>query len=316
LHVAERQSSFADGQLFDFKSKAGFVLNITDNPLASFDVKIDSADWRAPDWGQGGTAVPQTTVPMQLSCFNGTAHFDAYSYNVPIDGLWHTYYYTFMNPTQDLTAVDKMLFESVTWNLGSQNVHNRVYYSMDNFMVGNVVSIPVPVETVTVSNTMGMDSIQSVNGTLTLKAKLTPDTATLKNVYWTSSDTLIANVDQGGKITAKDVQGDVDITATAKDGSGISGSMTVHVSFATGIHMNTISQFKLYPNPASDYIKIAGAERISSVTVSTLTGQVVLVENLNGTRNQINISTLNKGLYIMKIIDKTGASFVRNFVKQ
>ena len=52
LHITEIQKDFADGQMYDFLGAKNSLLNLTGNPYLSFKVKIDSADWRAPDWGQ------------------------------------------------------------------------------------------------------------------------------------------------------------------------------------------------------------------------------------------------------------------------
>ena len=55
-----------------------------------------------------------------------------------------------------------------------------------------------------------------------------PDDATNKELTWTSSDATVATVDATGKVTGKKI-GTATITATAQDGSGVSGSCTVTV---------------------------------------------------------------------------------------
>lgn len=61
-----------------------------------------------------------------------------------------------------------------------------------------------------------------------LDVSTTPSNATVKSVYWASSDPSIATVNSSGKVTAKK-QGVVTITATAKDGSGTTKSEYVYV---------------------------------------------------------------------------------------
>ncbi|GAA2529220.1 Ig-like domain-containing protein [Rarobacter incanus] len=54
--------------------------------------------------------------------------------------------------------------------------------------------------------------------TIKIKAKVTPSNASDKKVTWTSSNTRVAKVSKGGKITAKRV-GKATITATTRDGA-------------------------------------------------------------------------------------------------
>ena len=61
-----------------------------------------------------------------------------------------------------------------------------------------------------------------------ITATVKPDDATNKALTWTSSDETVATVDATGKVTGKKI-GTATITATAQDGSGVSGSCTVTV---------------------------------------------------------------------------------------
>lgn len=70
--------------------------------------------------------------------------------------------------------------------------------------------------------------------TLTLSATVAPDNATDKGITWTSSNDRVATVDANGKVTAV-AEGSAIITATAKDGSGVSASCTLTVNPMVGI---------------------------------------------------------------------------------
>lgn len=67
-----------------------------------------------------------------------------------------------------------------------------------------------------------------VGGNETLTATVLPEDATNQNVTWKSDKPEIATVDANGKVTGVAV-GTATITATAQDGSGVSGSCTVTV---------------------------------------------------------------------------------------
>ena len=67
-----------------------------------------------------------------------------------------------------------------------------------------------------------------VGASETLAATVSPKDAANKNVSWKSDKPEIAAVDATGKVTGKKI-GTATITATAQDGSGVSGSCTVTV---------------------------------------------------------------------------------------
>ena len=67
-----------------------------------------------------------------------------------------------------------------------------------------------------------------VGSTTKAKAIIKPSNASLKTVYWSSSDEKIAKVDASGKIIAIKA-GQVNITATAQDGSGKKSTVTLVV---------------------------------------------------------------------------------------
>ena len=67
--------------------------------------------------------------------------------------------------------------------------------------------------------------------TLQLTATAAPEDATDKTIYWTTSDSTVADVDQTGKVTAKKA-GTLTITAEANDGNGASATCEITVTAA------------------------------------------------------------------------------------
>lgn len=84
---------------------------------------------------------------------------------------------------------------------------------------------PTLVETITLSSNMVE---LEVGGTYQLSATVLPETATNKNVTWTSSNENIMMVTSSGLVKGLAI-GEATVTATAADGSGVSASATVHV---------------------------------------------------------------------------------------
>ncbi|NEG95301.1 family 43 glycosylhydrolase [Bifidobacterium sp. SMB2] len=92
--------------------------------------------------------------------------------------------------------------------------------------VDRTTSSVVPVSGVMVS----LDrSFVKVGEVVRAKVSVKPENASDKSVSWSSSDEKVAKVDASGRVTAVGV-GTVTITATAKDGSGVSGSAKLTVS--------------------------------------------------------------------------------------
>jgi len=60
----------------------------------------------------------------------------------------------------------------------------------------------------------------------------------------------------------------------------------------------------LYPNPATDQIKLSNIKASTLVSVYSMNGQL-LINQLSSPDQSINISNLKKGLYIVKANDKT-----------
>ena len=87
------------------------------------------------------------------------------------------------------------------------------------------VNYDVPVTGIEVtSNKTGIANGKSANLTATVK----PENATRQIVKWSSSDEKLATVNYKGKVTAaEEGEGKVTITATATDGSGVTGSIEI-----------------------------------------------------------------------------------------
>lgn len=71
--------------------------------------------------------------------------------------------------------------------------------------------------------------------------------------------------------------------------------------------------YKIYPNPVSEVLTIDSEAEVSSAQVFDLTGKEVL--QFSNT-NQINVSQLSNGVYLLKIYDTKGKFSVQKFVKE
>lgn len=71
------------------------------------------------------------------------------------------------------------------------------------------------------------------------------------------------------------------------------------------------SDVKVYPNPVVDIVNIEAADKVKSVQVYDLTGKVVASHTLNAVKNQINLSKLTPGVYVVNIETEKGTQSVK-----
>lgn len=68
----------------------------------------------------------------------------------------------------------------------------------------------------------------------------------------------------------------------------------------------------VYPNPANDIVNIAGKENVVSVEIYDMTGRRLIVDH----KNKIEVSTLNSGIYMLKITTADGKTVSRKLIKK
>lgn len=93
-----------------------------------------------------------------------------------------------------------------------------------------------------------------------LKATVSPDNATNKNMIWTSEDEEIAKVSDNGLVTPGRKTGITNITATAADGSGKKASCRVTVSLGEEDPDEVYGDFKITKMQLNDFVEEATIE--------------------------------------------------------
>jgi len=92
----------------------------------------------------------------------------------------------------------------------------------------------------------------------------------------------------------------------------------LEISDATlGIAENTVFDFKLYPNPATDVITIqSGSIKVSTVEVYDILGKNVIAQNdFTNTNITVNVSELKAGIYFVKIYANNSSSTKKIIIK-
>jgi len=103
-------------------------------------------------------------------------------------------------------------------------------------------------------------------------------------------------------------------------GKGTADTTTYFDDFSyeivTGINKHTVNSntIQIYPNPVTDVLNIDARVALSRAVIYNLTGQQI--RNLNNPRNQINVASLPRGVYILHLTDRDGNQYKAKFVRQ
>ena len=104
----------------------------------------------------------------------------------------------------------------------------------------------------------------------------------------------------------------VEVVALYEDGKESVGLFKT-IGGTTSVEENEVS-FGIYPNPVDDYLYINTNETVKEIHIYNMLGMTVYqTAKYNG--NSINVSELNNGMYLMKVITENGES-VKRFIKK
>ncbi len=78
-------------------------------------------------------------------------------------------------------------------------------------------------------------------------------------------------------------------------------NVVINASTVLGISENVIAGFKFYPNPVTNELNLSAKNTIDQVSIFNLIGQKVYSEKIDNTKSTINLSFLQKGMYVMTV---------------
>ena len=86
------------------------------------------------------------------------------------------------------------------------------------------------------------------------------------------------------------------------------GDLSILLSGWVNVYENKAeeNEISIYPNPAKDFIKVSGNDRINSVKVYNCLGMMVEEIEVNANKAEINISDYNTGIYFVDVKTENG----------
>jgi hypothetical protein len=109
--------------------------------------------------------------------------------------------------------------------------------------------------------------------------------------------------------------GDHVIYVTASDPEGLKDTLTLKVKVKSTVEIGSLQneEFKIYPNPAKDYVSIQTSEKVNEVYIFDIFGKIRLQStSYNG---KIDVSALKRGIYVMQIITDKGTHTEKLIIK-
>jgi hypothetical protein len=76
---------------------------------------------------------------------------------------------------------------------------------------------------------------------------------------------------------------------------------------------NTKNTISLYPNPANDILNVSSSSSITKIEVYDMQGKKVASNN---NASNVNVATLGKGVYIVKVLQENGSAVAKQFIKE
>ena len=76
---------------------------------------------------------------------------------------------------------------------------------------------------------------------------------------------------------------------------------------STAIHTPEQIDFKIYPNPASDFVVLPESDHISKAILYNIAGKQVKTFDLITNTRRFDVADVMRGTYLLQFIDETGA---------
>lgn len=106
------------------------------------------------------------------------------------------------------------------------------------------------------------------------------------------------------------------VVVTAEDGTT---SLTYSILWDVRVSAASMEagKFALYPNPVTEKLFISDADAIGSVTVTSITGQVMKIEQAHSDQSlELDVSGLEQGYYLISIESVNGNIISKGFIKE
>lgn len=171
----------------------------------------------------------------------------------------------------------------------------------------------VIVESVSVTTLNDAAAVITVeNGTLQLVATVNPEGVNQEVTWNIVSGSDFATVSPDGLVTAI-ANGTVTVRAASVADASKFDDIEILIDQTAGITSPDKVQYAIFPNPAVDVVNISSTQVVKQINIYNELGQLVLT---SGTAENINVSGISTGVYIVKAHFENGATATQKLMKK
>lgn len=98
-------------------------------------------------------------------------------------------------------------------------------------------------------------------------------------------------------------------------GTPVSATLTIIDNDPIGLNTNKIENLNIYPNPAKDVLYLTASEKINTVNIINMMGQIVKKVKVESSTGSINVSDLSAGIYSVIVYGDAAQSTLKLIVK-
>jgi len=104
----------------------------------------------------------------------------------------------------------------------------------------------------------------------------------------------------------------------AYHGGGNRGIATLTKAALAGVRNHNQLQFAMYPNPANSQLNVVLPSDVknATVTIYSILSKRVMMSNLSESFNNLDVSNLSSGIYLIKITGENNTYGVKQFIKK
>ncbi|MCL2434594.1 MAG: InlB B-repeat-containing protein [Lentimicrobiaceae bacterium] len=172
-------------------------------------------------------------------------------------------------------------------------------------------TITVNTDFVKVTDITNVPTSATANVPLTLTATVLPTNATNQSIIWTVKSQGTTSATINGNTFLATSSGTATITATIQNGVAVGTPFTkdfnIKVDTVVGIAENTLINFRVYPNPTTDYITIDNETNFTQMAIIyDIRGSIVISAIISPfDKTKVNMGHLSVGMYVLRVGNET-----------